>query len=324
MQNVVLDSTRFLIQKPEFVFIKKDKLEDVAKKFANQHLTLPDWNAPVYPEEKNKQTVDFFFVGNSINFAYTDFETKQKWAAEYKGKQWKGAYGMFACLKRAVDNNIPITEGEYLKDLTEKELNKIFEGSFQIPMFNERLNILREVGWVLCDKYDGHFYNLVLASKNRLFNNGKGIVERLTKDFISFDDSVVHNYKPIRFDKRAQLAPGMLYSKFQNQGDFRVTDIDELTVFADYVLPKGLRDLGVIEYEKSLANLVDSQQIILSGSRGEMEIRASTIHAAKMLTDRVNELTGKKINSLHMDYKLWEESRNPEGKPHHLCRTIMY
>jgi hypothetical protein len=223
-------------------------------------------------------------------------------------------------------------DGEYLKDISEHELRKTFAGNFEIPLFEERMRLFREVGQVLHEKYDCHFHNLVAASNHRLFDGGNGLVERLTNDFPSFDDSAYFGTYTVRFlvrfNKRAQLAAGMLYGRFRNQGLFQIEDIDELTVFADYVLPKALRDLGILVYEKSLAKDVDNQRLIEAGSDQELEIRAATLHASKMLTDKINEYRSQrgadKINALHMDYKLWSESRKPEGTQHHLTVTTAY
>lgn len=322
-ENKVLESTKVLVENPKYVFIDKSKLEEVAERFSREELTIPSWDAPVYLEGKSNEVIDFFLLGDSINFAYTDFKTKQKFSSEYNRTEWKGAFGMRACLKKAYEAGIPILDGGYLKQISEEDMKRILKGNFEIPLFYERLKIFREVGQVLCDKYSGHFYNLVEQSNHRLFSNGKGIVERLIQDFPSFDDSTEYNGGLVRFDKRAQLGPGELYGRFRNKGEFKVDDIDELTVFADYVLPKGLRDLGILVYEKSLADKVDSEQIIQAESQEEIEIRASTIHAADDLVNKINKARDDKINALYIDYKLWSESRVKKG-PHHLTITTAY
>jgi hypothetical protein len=117
----------------------------------------------------------------------------------------------------------------------------------------------------------------------------------------------------------------MLYGRFRNRDLFKIEDVEELTVFADYVVPKGLRDLGILNYGKSLAEKVDSLTPIRSGSLEELEIRASTIHACDRLIKQINIIKPEeKVNALHIDYKLWDETRSLEGKPHHLTRTTAY
>jgi len=328
MKNPVFESTRFLIEDPKYVTINQEKIERVSEKFASQGLKIPSWDYDIFPEKNDESTIDFFMLLNTINFAFRDFDTKKKYTINYKGNEWRGSQGMIGALKRAIEEGYPLLEGDYLKDVTKEEAAHIFRGNFEIPMLGERVNIFREVGEVLCDKYDGHFYNLVRASNHKLFDDGDGLIERLVSDFKSFDDSVRVDGHHAKFYKRAQLAPGMLYGRFRNNEAFKVEDIDKLSAFADYVLPKSLRDVGVIEYEDSLAQRVDKQVLIPAKSREEMEIRASTIHACRDIQEKMNSMLGDgKVNALHIDYKLWSESRNlpePDPHPHHLTRTIAY
>ena len=310
-----------------FVRIDDTRILQLAKEWQDQEFKLPTWDLPVYPSGENNEVIDFFFLNDSINFAFTDFQSKKKFTSYYRGKEWRGALGMTACLKRALDDGIPILEGEFLKNISEYQMQELLKGEIEIPMLKERHKIFKEVGEVLTEKYDGHFHNLVWNFGNRLFNYGDGLVEKLVADFPSFDDSVDYKGKKVVFNKRAQLACGMIYERFGPR-ELPIEDIDKITIFADYVLPKGLRDLGVLHYENSLAKRVDNQELIPSGSQEELEIRASTIHAADMLVSGINLYHDPEhkppINALHMDAKLWLESRSKTGHPHHLTETIAY
>ena len=317
-KNLVLDTTAFLVDSPEYVKINNSKIEELAEKFSKEKLEIPAWKESVYLTQTDDKFIDFILLVDSINFAFTDFQTKEKYSTPYNGKECKGAFGMTACIKRAIEQGTPLLDGKVLKDITEKEMKEIFAGNIEIPMLNERTAIFREVGEILCAKYDGRFSNIVKASNGKLFDSGSGLVERLTTEFDSFNDSSLYLGRLVLFDKRAQLAAGMIYGRFLSEGKKMFEDVDELTIFADYVLPKGLRDLGVLEYNHHLTKKVDSQQIIPAGS---------TSHAAKRITDKINEQKpeGEKINALHMDYRLWNASREAnKGSPHHLTPTINY
>jgi hypothetical protein len=328
MPNNVLESTRTLVEKPRRVFINPTRIEEVARDLSEEELTIPTWESPVCLDSSHspEEVIDYFSLINTINFAFTDFETKQKFTTNYLGENWRGSTGMEACLKRAHDEGRPILEGEFLKSIEESEMREIFSGNMTIPLFEERLAIFREVGNVLCDKYRGHFHNLVAQSGGRLFGGGRGMIDRLVQDFPSFNDSVDYLGQRVNFYKRAQLTAGMLHGRFQNTPYFNMEDIDQLTIFADYVLPKGLRDMGVLEYCPPLAKQVDSQRIIPEGSKEELEIRAATIHAADRIMKTINQIRNgqNKVNAIHLDARLWFESRDPKGTPHHLTPTIAY
>ncbi|MBN1377482.1 hypothetical protein JW949_04105 [Candidatus Woesearchaeota archaeon] len=322
--NKVLETIKLVVENSEYVKINYEKLDSVAKRFAKEKLKIPSWEAPVFPEKNNKNTIDFILLANSINFAYTDFNTFEKYSTTFEGMKWRGAFGMYAALKRALNKSIDLLNGAYLENISEKQMKEIFNGNIEIPLLKDRLDIFHEVGGILNNKYSGHFYNLVEDTNCRLFNNGKGLVERLTSEFPSFNDSVIYKGKLVRFDKRAQLGPAMLYGRFRNQGTFKVNDIEELTVFADYCLPKGLRDLEILKYKPELAEKVDNKKLIRAGSQEELELRALTIHASKELENKINQYRDNNyVNALHIDYKLWSESRNKKS-PHHLTKTIMY
>lgn len=329
MENKVLETTKKIIENPKYVKIDYDKINELSEEISKEKLEIPSWRAPVFLEENNKDTIQSFFLGNSINFAFSDLDSPEhtKYETIYNGKSWRGSFGMWACLKRSLEEGIPILDAEYLQNVPEKDMEHIFRGNIKLPLFNERVGIFREMGEVLNKKYGGSFYNLTQSSGNRLFNNGNGLIERLIRDFPSFDDSDIFNGEIVRFDKRAQLAPGMLYGRFRNQGIFKVSDVHNIAGFADYVLPKAFRDMDVISYESSLANKVDNQELIEAGSQEELEIRASTIHVMKAFQDNINNYRKHNpVNVLHLDYKFWSKSKNKtsEGSPHHLTKTTAY
>ena len=52
---------------------------------------------------------------------------------------------MIAALGRAVEKGIPILDPEYLAHICSLDLQEILEGTIEIPLFEERLHILKEV-----------------------------------------------------------------------------------------------------------------------------------------------------------------------------------
>ncbi len=321
-QNQVLESTKFLTENPWHVFIDEDRINTLAKEWAQEDFIIPDWKFIFNSDDKN-EVIDFFTLGNSLNFAFTDFHTGEKYTVNTGGKRPAiGSAGMWAALKRAYDNSIPILDGNYLKNVSEDDVKKLFAGENEIPMLAERHLILREVGDVLSQNYDGHFHNLISASDGKLFYKGKGLVERLTRDFPSFNDSASYQGLTARFDKRAQLATGMLAGRF-GEDLFDEGEVEKLTVFADYQVPKTLRALGVLKYGEMLSDTVDNGNMLSAGNLAELEIRASTLHASNMLQEGINQYKDDSINALHMDFKLWSVGRKTPGK-HHLCRTTNY
>jgi len=85
-----------------------------------------------------------------------------------------------------------------------------------------------------------------------------------------------------QFLKRAFLFFHLLHRRM---GWFK-EEIKKVPIPADYQIPKMLRWLGCIEYENELENLLYDNKFIPAGSLMECEIRASSILACKMLSDK--------------------------------------
>lgn len=324
-----------LVHDLKYIKIRGEKINEIATELATDEFPLPEWRAPVFPDEKSQgvtseDVINFLFLGNTINFQFRDYETGTKFAANYAGTEWSGAFGMWACLKREFDENPAILTGDTLTDLSREKVKQLFKSSngIHIPMLEERYHILTQVGSRLNDRYDGEFANLVKAAEPYLFIEEEGIVDKLVNDFPSFRDSSVitlsnHQLLEVFFWKRAQLAPGMAYGHFQDSEQFELRDPAAFTVFVDYNLPNVLRGLDVLDYSNHLANLIDNRTILENGGREEVEIRAATVYAADRLIEQVNARRDSPVYAPHIDYKLFE-MRDETSTPIHLTKTASY
>jgi len=117
------------------------------------------------------------------------------------------------------------------------------------------------------------------------------------------------------FYKRAQIAANDLALAGIAQFD----DLDDLTIFADNLVPHVLRCDGVLHYDEALAGHIDSGQLLPAG-REEREIRAAAVHACELLAQR----TG--VPPRVLDVWLWNRGQSPEYKarPRHRTRTVYY
>jgi len=328
--NPVLGSIKPVIENSRHVKTDMGRIRELAPEIANEMLELPKWDFPVYPKGHGIDVMDFFMLFNSINFAFTQFEEPHgKFKVSQPGMDfpWSGSMAMTYCMKRAMPK---IMDAKYLANMTVEEGRELFKGdTIEIPMLKERVEILNEVGTVLDEKYDGHFHHLVEDSNMHAFKDGNGIVEKLVKDFPSFNDTRTYKGHTVFFYKRAQLAVGMLYARMHGTGLFDIADIDDLTVYADYVLPVSLTTLGPMVKDKALEDKIQNWVEIEENSEEEVEIRGHTVYEGDLLTIEINGYRpkGKKINNVIMDPRLWYETRKPplkKGYKHQLVKTIDY
>lgn len=317
--NPVLASVEPIVRGARHVRLNLDALKAKTQEVQPDQLKVADWKWPPYKPQDDDGTIDFFMLMNTINFLFFEPDTGEKYKVTVGDKEFKGADAMVACLNRALDEGIPLLDADYLANVSRAEMAHIFRGNIELPLLDERTAIFNEVGQVLKEKYDGSFANLTAAAGGRAFDDGNGMVERLTRDFPSFrDSSPLPGGGEAVFNKRAQLAVGMLTSRLAGSGRFECSDVDQLTVFADYQLPRGLRAMGVLEYDEELAHRVDTGLPIEKDSRMEQELRAFTVVAGKLLEEELKARPGfGELDARALDTYLWMQGRqDPDSRPH--------
>lgn len=174
-------------------------------------------------------------------------------------------------------------------------------------------------------------FTILKKSDSLAFNEGKGFVELLVNNFPRFKDEYLYKNQKIGIYKLAQLAVMALQSALSQFEEFRsFKDCDNLTLCADYQLPRSLRFLGILEYGSELKDCVDQEKLIPFGSFIEIELRMATIYAGWQLKKVMNQFCSQKglqqITSQEIDFMLWNQGRqlNRNTDKHHLTRTIMY
>lgn len=273
----------------------------------------------------DEETIDFLLVGNCINFAYTDFETGTVFQTDYAGRRWSDSDAMLVSIRRAVEDGVPFLDGDYLASVTRDDLERVFRGSTSMPMLEERVRIFNDVGRVLAESYQGRFHRFTASCAPRLYDGGNGLLERLVAEFPRFDDVSEYGSARPQFFKLAQLALWMTYASLVDGVRFPIEDIEEMTAFADYIVPVALRVMGVLKYSPELEAAIEGRQEIRAGSAWEVEIRAHTLHACDLLRSELNRRRPSDLRLItpQVDARLWTHFHTTHW-PHHLTRTTMY
>jgi Potential Queuosine, Q, salvage protein family len=322
----VLESLHYAIESSHDVRTHYDKIVEVASWMAYEELPMPEFALPfgVGPGDAN-ETIDFVMVADSIDTAFTNFDTHTKFQVDYAGQHWSDSDAEFACLKRAMEQGVPILDGKYLSSVNRAELDKIFQGNIEVPMLDEKLAVLHQVGKVLAEKYAGRFHNFVHACSPKLYDNGNGLIDGLVTEFPRFNDVSMLDGHEIKFYKLAQLGIWMLYSTLHSSGKFRLDDPQKMTAFADYIVPVALRLLGITSYSKELEHAINTYQLIPRDSCWEIEIRAHCIYSTALLREEINKLRSPDTQVIipQIDARLWTHYHTTTW-PHHLTKTIMY
>lgn len=109
----------------------------------------------LHPKSKDEATVNFIFTMDLLNFSFwSEKGEEERFTVSYKDKRWTGYWSMVAALQRALGEEIPITSPDFWIDeekCSDEVLRKVFrsETEEEIPLFEERVQCLREAGRIL-------------------------------------------------------------------------------------------------------------------------------------------------------------------------------
>ena len=352
----VLSSTRKVVEQGEHVWINKERVELLAAQFmasntreavhsksaseadedrelqdrsrtSGQNQDVPDitlpaltWYDRYHFHDGTERTVNWLLVLDALNFCFWADIGSPRWRIEYQNERLDGYWAEAASLTRAVEEGIPLWDAEYLSSISSDTLAYIFRGEERIPLFEQRLKNVQEVGRVLLERFDGQFVRAVEQAQGSAVK----LALLLVDNFSSFCDVASYRSHTVRFFKRAQICVADLYGSFHGKSWGAFYDLGKLTAFADYKLPQILRHFEVLEYEPTLAKRIDNQELLEQGGEEEVELRAATVWACELLRREMAQ-QGHSITTAEIDSRLWLLSQNLTGmRPYHRTRTIYY
>ncbi len=305
----ILKSLEPVLEQPAHVSVDIGRVRAFAKNFDRTKLAHWISISPFDLSQLNEvEKFGFLFALNSMSFSYWG---NPKWKVEYHGKEYDGAQAMMACLGRAIEGGMHFNP-KYLAGVQRRDLENILQGNVEIPLLDERLRGIREVGAVTQREFRDDFRYIL----DRAQYDALKLVDLVVNHFPSFEDSAVYRGQKVEFSKRAQLLASDLDYSFAG-----LDNNDRLTACADYKLPQVLRRHSILRYSDDIQGRIRAREEVPAGSEEEVEIRAHTIHAVELIK---GEITGVKSSQIN-DY-LWLEGQTklPTDEPYHLTRTTAY
>lgn len=316
-ESQVLSSVSKVIPQLSCLEIDIEKLHELAINLSKEDFGINyEGNPNIVPVEYIRKTM----LINTLNFVFTDFSTSVK----YKIENLSDTDAMVYQIDKALIEGAPLTQGHYMRDMDLKKFKRIFTGNIEMPMADEKVEILNNVGDTLVTKYDGDWINFIDDGPKKLYDNGEGLVERLVRDFKRFDDHSIFENEKVYFLKLAQLAFWGIHREL-SKSYFFIEDMENMTAFADYIIPVALESFGIVKYSSGLKEKIDSGILVDRDSIEEIEIRSTSIYVTAKLTELINNYKNEeeKIIIPQLDFKLWTDFHADE-RPHHLTKTIMY
>ena len=171
---------------------------------------------------------------------------------------------------------------------------------------------LRDLGQHLACEHDGRFGSLLQAAAGSAVK-----LTELLGEWECFADSSTYAGFRVPFLKRAQIAAADVC----RAGVTDFGDLDQLTMFADNLVPHVLRLDGVLRYDSELIGRIDRGELIAHGSPEEVEIRACALHAVELIA-----ASAPAAFPAELDQLLWQRGGEPRYKasPRHRSRCTAY
>ena len=264
--------------------------------------------------------LNWIFVVDTLNFSFYGDKNAELFACEYRGKRYTGYWSLCACINRALDEGIAITDPLFYCTVSWEQFAHVFRSasSAAAPMLRERHRVLQEAGCVLRDHFGGSVERLVVSADKDCVT----FLNVLCRHFPSYRDyREVDGGETVFFLKRAQILIADIWAAFLGR---YFDSVDALTMFADYRVPQILCSMGVLWYSDALMkDLRDEVDPI--NERYEIEIRACSIHAVERMREYLKD---DKFNAVTIDFYLWDRAKELGQKlahiPIHKKRTIYY
>ncbi len=307
-QKQILSSCQFVCDNATHVKIDEQAIKDFITN--HPHLSSSHWlssNPYGLTDLNNRDLYNFLLLNGSICCL---FWGDPKWTLTTASGSIDGAfaqiYGLMEIYK--AKGHLDFTQ------ITFSEYQKFMRGNVDIPMLEERYQILHNVSATLNTKMQGNFYDFI-----KDVTTDTELMEIIISNFPSFQDTREYQGHTIHFYKLAELLTSdILHIRALKENI--ATDCTHLTACADYKIPQVLRGLGIITYDEELAHLVDNRMLIPENSPYEVEIRASEIIAIQKISEILN------LPAITVNDAVWllGQDKSIKLKPYHLTKTMSY
>ncbi len=296
-------TAKAVAQSARYVRVQIDAIEAYAASLPLHELENPELDAATHYLGPPEATLAYVLTLDAINFGSGYFPKLTKRPG------LSGYFTVASSLKDLYEANGPLSAA-HLTRLTQEDCRVIFGQKNNddagvkelMSLFSRALN---DLGTYVQEQFGGSFQALVTAAD--------GSAEELVSIL-----KQMPFYQDVGFYKRAQLSAADL--SVAHVAQFH--DLDQLTMFADNLVPHVLRVDGILSYDPGLLERIEREELIPAGTREEREIRAGALHAVELIAAALDH----KVTSMQLDYLLWNRGQLPayKAQPRHRTRTVFY
>jgi len=315
--GLIRRSCRKVADRATRVRINNSRIPSYAASLPVEKVTSSQLDPGCHYLGKKEDTVNFLMTLSAINFGSGYFPHLRKRPG------MSGYFTIASSLNDVYEMQGPLS-AERLAQITVDECTRIFDQDPDNIIARELMQhfsgALNDLGRFVLVRFNGSFTELVESAES-----SAGRLVQLLKNMPSFFDAASHDGLEVLFYKRAQISAADLSLAFQGRGWGHFEDLDQMTIFADNLVPHVLRMDGILLYEGPLVVRIDAGELIPAGSIEEVEIRACAVHAVELIKKEM-AAAGQEIASPTLDNFLWNRGQQPDYKatPRHRTRCVFY
>lgn len=312
----IRDAAAEVARGAQFVRLQEDRVAPYAASLSVQGLPQPAYDTEHHFRGSDIDTAAYVLTLDSVNFGSGYFPHLRK---------REGMSGYFTVATSLTEHWLdhgPLTP-ERLQRITPSACAALFGQSLADPVVTELMRLisqaLRSLGsWL--QTYDDDPLAPFAASGG----SAAHLIELLTT-MPFYQDIARYRDRDVPLYKRAQLLAADMALAFDERGPGAFHDLDDLTIFADNLVPHVLRVDGLLDYEPALLARINEGQVIATGSPEETEIRAVGLHAVECIATELRA-HGTPVTARELDYLLWHRGQAPtyKAQPRHRARSVFY
>lgn len=314
---LVLNSTRAVADAAAHVRITHDAIAAWAGSLTPTTLVPSGHELIEHIPGTREQIANFTLLLDALNFC---FWSPSPIRIQWRGRTYERFSAMMVSLILAAKSDARWFDPEFWMVVSREEIRQVLSGNGELLLMDERERVMRETGRVLVDRFDGSFASAVASVGEKAWP----LAVLLMTNFDSFRDVSNFRGKPVYFMKRAQICALDLSAAWESKGHGALEGLGELTAFADYRVPQGLRHLDILQYSSELEAAIEAERELAADSEAEIEIRAATIQAVDLMVRAANK-AGRSATAWEVDWYLWGLSHDKSVRvKHHRTRTVYY
>jgi Queuosine salvage protein len=313
----IRNSCRAVAEQASHVRIDFDRIDAYAASLPLEEISNPELDPTCHYLGRGEDTAGFILTLDAVNFGSGYFPYLKK----IPGKS--GYFTVATSLFNHYNTRGPLSP-EDLARLTPDDCVAMFgqapANAPVLELMTHFASALNDLGHYVLERYHGRWVEMV--------EKAGGSAERLARMLVVmpyFNDVASYRTMPVAFFKRAQITAADLSVAFSGKGVGRFDDLEQMTIFADNLVPHVLKTDGILIYDAGLSDRINREELIPAGSDEEIEIRACAVDAVERIKSACRRID-RPVASMGLDYLLWNRGQQPYYKsfPRHRTRTVFY